>query len=276
MKDISSHEQSVELLQQLGLKEYEAKCFVALSRLPKATAKDISDVSDVPRTRVYDAIRVLEAKGLVEIQHSNPQQYRAVKIDEAAATLRQEFESRTEELADSLAAIDAVSLNDEDDEIAHEVWSLSGATAIRNRTKSLLEDADEEIVLVVGSEDKLTDELFEQLRAARDRGTTVLVGTVSETLRDVVTDAMPEIEVFVSELEWLSELDDDPTDTVSISQLLLVDRSAILVSTTQRADTRIEHQEKAVFGKGFENGIVVIARRLMATGLGRGADPEKN
>jgi len=31
-----------------------------------------------------------------------------------------------------------------------------------------------------------------------------------------------------------------------------------------------------VFGKGFENGIVVIARRLMATGLGRTDDPERN
>ncbi|WP_256392157.1 TrmB family transcriptional regulator [Natronoarchaeum rubrum] len=244
MKDISSHEQSVELLQQLGLKEYEAKSFVALSRLPKATAKDISDVSDVPRTRVYDAIRVLEAKGLVEIQHSNPQQYRAVKIDEAAATLREEFESRTEKLADSLSAIDAVSLEDEDEEVSHEVWSLSGSAAIRNRTKSLFEDADEEIVLVLGDERKLTDDLFDQLRAARDRGTTVLVGTVSETLRDRVNEAMPEVEVFVSELEWLSELEEDPTDTVSISQLLLVDRSAILVSTTQQANVRGEQRRK--------------------------------
>jgi len=276
MKDISSHEQSVELLQELGLKEYEAKCFVALSRLPKATAKDISDVSEVPRTRVYDAIRVLEAKGLVEIQHSNPQQYRAVKIDEAAATLREEFESRTEQLADSLAAIDAVSLDEDDEEVAHEVWSLSGESAIRNRTKSLLDDADDEIVLVVGEESKLTEDLFDLLRAAQDRGTTVFVGTVSDDLRDRVVEAMPDVEVFVSELEWLSELEDDPTDTVSISQLLLVDRSAILVSTTQEAHARTELHEKAVFGKGFENGIVVIARRLMATGLGRGADPEKN
>ncbi|PSP49152.1 transcriptional regulator, partial [Halobacteriales archaeon QH_7_69_31] len=30
---------AVELLQQLGLKEYEARCFVGLSRLSTATAK---------------------------------------------------------------------------------------------------------------------------------------------------------------------------------------------------------------------------------------------
>jgi sugar-specific transcriptional regulator TrmB len=37
MEDISNSETAAELLQQLGLKEYEAKCFVALARLPRAT-----------------------------------------------------------------------------------------------------------------------------------------------------------------------------------------------------------------------------------------------
>ncbi len=108
MNDVSHHQQAVELLQQLGLKEYEAKCLVALSRLPKGTAKDISETSDVPRTRVYDAIRVLETKGLVEIQHSNPQQFRAVPIKEAAETLRQEYESRTDTLVEAMEKVQSL------------------------------------------------------------------------------------------------------------------------------------------------------------------------
>lgn len=48
-----SEQQAAELLQQLGLKEYEAKCFVALTRLPSGSAKDISGIAAVPRTRVY-------------------------------------------------------------------------------------------------------------------------------------------------------------------------------------------------------------------------------
>ena len=71
----SNHTKAIELLQELGLKQYEAKSFVALSRLPSGTAKEMSEVSEVPRTRIYDAIRVLESKGLVEIQHSNPQRF---------------------------------------------------------------------------------------------------------------------------------------------------------------------------------------------------------
>jgi sugar-specific transcriptional regulator TrmB len=63
---------AVELLQQLGLKEYEARCFVGLTRVPSGTAKQLGEITDVPRTRVYDAVRVLEAQGLVEVQHSSP------------------------------------------------------------------------------------------------------------------------------------------------------------------------------------------------------------
>ena len=87
-------EQAVEVLQQLGLKEYEARCFVGLSRLNTGTAKQLSELTEVPRTRVYDAIRVLESQGLVEIQHSSPQQFRAVSLDEATETLRDQYEDR--------------------------------------------------------------------------------------------------------------------------------------------------------------------------------------
>jgi DNA-binding MarR family transcriptional regulator len=98
----NSLEEGIEVLQQLGLKEYEARCFVGLSRLHTGTAKQLSEMTEVPRTRVYDAIRVLEAQGLVEIQHSSPQQFRAVPLDEATETLRDQYEDRVERLHDAL------------------------------------------------------------------------------------------------------------------------------------------------------------------------------
>jgi hypothetical protein len=56
-------------------------------------------------------------------------------------------------------------------------------------------------------------------------------------------------------------------DDTEISRLLLADRSSILVSTVH-ANGRVDGaSERAVFGRGFDNGLVAIARRLMATGL---------
>ncbi|MEF8822163.1 MAG: helix-turn-helix domain-containing protein, partial [Halovenus sp.] len=122
MENLANQEQSIELLQQLGLKEYEAKSFVALSRLPQGTAKEISDISEVPRTRVYDSIRVLEQKGLVEIHHSNPKQFRTVSIDEAVNILKSEYVTRIESLRESLTDLEPAG-TDEETEITHEVWA---------------------------------------------------------------------------------------------------------------------------------------------------------
>ena len=274
MNEISNHQQSIELLQQLGLKEYEARCFVALARLPKGTAKEISGISEVPRTRVYDAIRVLETKGLVEIQHSNPQQFRAVPIEEAAETLRQEYESRTDTLVEALSAIEPAESNGGDEEITHEVWALSGTTAITNRTQQLIDAAGREIVLIVGRDEVITDGLLDRFQEALDTGLDVLVGTQTEELRTQIAEALPDAEVFVSGLEWLHSSPLEANDDTTISRLLLIDKNTILVSSVHETAIGEIETEKAVFGRGFDNGIVVIARRLMATGLPPRQDPD--
>ncbi|WP_459194008.1 TrmB family transcriptional regulator [Halosimplex sp. J119] len=271
MDDLANQDRAVELLQQLGLKEYEAKSFVALSRLPAGTAKDISDVSEVPRTRVYDAARVLETKGLVEVQHSNPQRFRAVSVDEAVMILQNEYEDRTESLRETLQDLDQA-VGTEETEVTHDVWALTGDTAITSRTQQLIDEADEEIILVIGHESVFTEELAERLEAAQQRGLSVIIGTVTETLRERIQDALPDTEVFVSELSWLSQstLADDTTE---ISRLLLVDREAILVSTYHETNRGGQEHEQAVFGRGFHNGIVAITRRMLATGLIASVDP---
>jgi sugar-specific transcriptional regulator TrmB len=266
MAETDKQAEAAGLLKQLGLKEYEAKCFVALSRKQTATAKEISDIADVPRTRVYDAIRVLEAQGLVEVQHTNPRQYRGVPLEEAAKTLRQQYESRIDELQETLDAIEPAEINDEP--TTHEVWSLSGNDAITSRTLQLLGDAKSEVVFVVSAESVITDEVVEALNGAATADTDVLIGTVTTNIRDELRERIPDAEVFTSELDWLH---DETDDGVAIGRMLLVDKSTILLSSIDEASGR----EKAIFGRGFQNGLVVITRRLMATGLLALRDPDK-
>jgi sugar-specific transcriptional regulator TrmB len=272
MDDVTNRDQAIELLQQLGLKEYEAKSFVALTRRQHGTAKDISETSEVPRTRVYDAIRVLESKGLVETQHSNPQVFRAVPIDEAVDTLRSEYVERTESLRDTLNGLEQADDGDRT-EATHEVWSISGQQGITSRTRQLIDGATEELILVIGHESVFTDELVERLRSAQQRDVNVIVGTVDEALRAAVRDVLPDIQVFVSGLDWLSRSPLSGDDT-EISRLLLVDRQAIMVSSFTETGPDGRGHEQGVFGRGFDNGLVTIVRRLMATGLLPGNDPE--
>jgi sugar-specific transcriptional regulator TrmB len=168
-------EQAVDLLQELGLKEYESRCFVALSLLVKGTAKEISEVSEVPRTRVYDAVDILEARGLVEVQHGSPKLFRAVSVSEAAQTLRKQHEDNLSTLETNLQNLDAPNDRAEGVE-SQEVWSLTGHGAIQTRTEDVIAEADSEVVLLVVEEALLTDALVEHLRATADRGATVIVG----------------------------------------------------------------------------------------------------
>lgn len=257
--------EAIEVLQHLGLKEYEAKCFVGLSRVESGTAKQLSEITDVPRTRIYDAIRVLEAQGLVEIQHSSPQRFRAVPIEEATETLRDQYEDRVERLQKALTETEPVDSKQADQ--IQEVWSMSGTAAIANRANQLIDDATEEVVLVLGDDSLLTDELIESLNAL-DPGIDLLVGAVSESLESRINGAVPNATTFVSGLEWLRNTG-DVSDNLAIGRLLLVDRSSILVSTIV-PDTS---EEKAIFGGGFRNGLVVISRRLLAQGLLPRHDP---
>ena len=258
-------DEAVEVLQQLGLKEYEARCFVGLTRVNMGAAKKLSDLTEVPRTRIYDAIRVLEAQGLVEVQHSSPQQFRAVSLEEATETLRDQYENRVDRFQ---KALESVPIADEDYESSvQEVWSMNGRDAIENRTEKLIEKATDEIVLVLGDESLLTAGFVETLNGVED-DIEVIVGTLTPSLQEDVQAAVPAATTFVSGLEWLHGTDAAENDT-AIGRLLLVDRGSILVSSIMPESK----SEQAIFGEGFGNGLVVIARRLMAKGLIPVRDP---
>ncbi len=251
----------LSLLQDLGLKEYESRCFLALTGLESATAREISERSEVPRTRVYDAVRVLEAKGLVEVQHSSPQRFRAVSVEEATATLRQRYDDRIDDLGDRLAALDPPDAGN-DAEPLSEVWSLQGRDAITSRTLDRLDAAESEVLLVVVESALLTDAVLDRLQAASDRGVDVSIGANDEAIVQRLRGALPDAEVFETGLDWL--LGPESAEEVAISRLLMVDRSSLLVSSYYPDDGGTE---QAVVASGLDNGVVVLIRRLVSTGL---------
>ncbi len=92
---------------------------------------------------------------------------------------------------------------------------------------------------------------------------------MTESLQDQIQTAVPDAKTFISGLEWLHG-ESATEDETAIGRLLLADRSTILVSSIM-PDSK---KEQAVFGEGFGNGLVVIARRLMAQGLLTARDPK--
>lgn len=262
--------EAVSLLQDLGLQEYEARCFLALTKLPSGTAKEINEISEVPRTRVYDAIRVLESQGLVEVQHSSPQQYRAVSIEEATRTLQQKYDDRIDTLETYLETIEQRE-NESDDDRLQEVWSLAGHDAIDSRTLDRIAEAESEIVLLVVDEALLSDALFDRLHDAIDRDVTLILGGQTEATTARLDAELPHVHTFETGLDWLTGPWEE--HEVAISRLLLVDRQSLVIGSYYPDDPDGHKTEQAIYANGLENGMVVLLRRLIATGLAAGDDP---
>ncbi|MCU4740392.1 TrmB family transcriptional regulator [Halobacteria archaeon AArc-m2/3/4] len=262
--------EAISLLQELGLKEYEARCFMALTQLPTGTAKEIHEISEVPRTRVYDAIRVLESQGLVEVQHSSPQVYRAVGITEATETLRQKYDDRIETLETYLENTEVQDSEADDDQL-QEVWSLMGHDAIESRMLDLVDGAESEIALLIVDEEILSETLFDKLHEARGRDLSILLGGQTEAITEQLGDELPNVRVFETGLDWLTS--SNAGHEVAISRVLLIDRETLLIGSYYPNAADGQAREQAIFAKGLENGIVVLLRRLVSSGLATIDDP---
>ncbi len=62
-------------LKQLGLNSYEAKIWTALLSRGIASAGELSDISNVPRSRSYDVLENLEKKGFIIMKLGKPIKY---------------------------------------------------------------------------------------------------------------------------------------------------------------------------------------------------------
>lgn len=259
MNDDVAGSNAADILGELGLKKYEAESYVALTRIGQGTAKDVSEVADVPRTRVYDAVEQLREYGLVDVQHSNPKQFRAVTTDEAVSLLRDRFDDHFDTLSETLNGLDTV----EDSQNAEpSVWTTTGENTITNRAINFIDKAEDEIILVIDKEGRISERLLDTLAAAADRDISIFIGTLSSSSHEVVEEELPDARVFESELEWLQP--GATQEDEAIGRLLLVDRKSLLLSSLSDHNGA---EESAIWSEGVGNGLLVIARRLLAAGL---------
>ena len=245
--------EAADALEQLGLTEYEARCFVALTKLPHGTAKEVGEVADVPRSRVYETMDRLQNRGLVEIQKGEPQTFQSVTIDTAIRVLRKQYESYFDAVERSLGQLEPIYKDNQ-----QAVWAISNHEQVTERVLDLLTDATDEILLIVLSERLLDQEVLDELAAAGERGVTVYVGTNEESVRERFEDAL-DAEVFSTELvEWFGSM----TGTPRIGRLLMADRGPVLVSAVHDEQAPGAPTETAAWSDGFDHGFATFAERV--------------
>ncbi len=84
--------ETLNLLKQIGLNQYESKIYTALLSSGSCTARELAEFSNVPRSRVYDVLTSLEKKGFAIVQIGRPVKYLAVTVENAVNQVRGSYE----------------------------------------------------------------------------------------------------------------------------------------------------------------------------------------
>ena len=92
-------------LKDFGLNSYEAKLWTALLSRGSATAGELSDIANVPRSRSYDVLESLERKGFIVMKLGKPIKYMVIPpaevIDRVKKSITDDADKRSE-ILDSL------------------------------------------------------------------------------------------------------------------------------------------------------------------------------
>lgn len=92
-------------LMEIGLTEYQARAYIALIEGGPMTAKEISDASAVPHSRIYDVLGELAEEGWVHELDGSPKQYQPRHESYTMATKREEYDELIESVRDRLTRL---------------------------------------------------------------------------------------------------------------------------------------------------------------------------
>jgi sugar-specific transcriptional regulator TrmB len=242
---------AIDHLTALGLSTYAARTFVALTSLGEGTAQDVSDVVDVPRTRVYDAAEELIERGLVDAKQANPKQFWAISTETTGRHFEQEYAHHVSMLTDALDVLGTESETTEQ----QGVWTVTGRETVTERVVEFISRSEDEVVFMT-VEDMLTDGVVDALSNAADRGVTIRFADMSSSTEMRLAEEIPEADVFDS----LWAFEDTPA-----GRLLMVDQERTLVSVLVpgNGDTSpAPRDETAIWGAGETNSLVVVLKAL--------------
>ena len=95
----------LERLKDFGLNSYERKLWIALLSRGVSTAGELSDISNVPRSRAYDVLESLEKKGFIVVKVGKPIKYLAVAPSEVIERVKKKVSEEADERSKMLSQL---------------------------------------------------------------------------------------------------------------------------------------------------------------------------
>ncbi len=133
----------IERLVRLGFSEYEAKAYIALLRESPVTGYQLSKLSGVPRSMIYEVLGKLTARGAaMTLRKGASTQYAPVPAEEFLDQLQREHEELTSSLKGELATLATPS------DLEY-VWNIEGDENILAKAEEMIRQAKTRIYLAL-------------------------------------------------------------------------------------------------------------------------------
>jgi sugar-specific transcriptional regulator TrmB len=166
---------------------YEVKVWTALLSRGTSTAGELSNISDVPRSRTYDILESLEKKGFIVMKLGKPIKFIALKPEEVVERVKKNLVKYAQERTKRLETL-------KDDEVLEELnglftkgikfvepselsGSLKGRQNLYNHLDMMIRDAEKTVTIVTTAEglNRKLEALMPVLEKSKKRGVKIRI-----------------------------------------------------------------------------------------------------
>lgn len=184
---------------------YEAKVWTALLSRGTSTAGELSNISDVPRSRTYDILESLEKKGFIVMKIGKPIKFVALKPNEVVERVKKNLVLEASEKSKRLDELHG-------DEVLEELnglhstgvkfiepsdmsGSLRGRQNMYNHLDMMIRSAEKTITIVTTAEglNRKMEALMPSLEKAKKRGVVVRIAAPIGSMNDTIAKDLAKV-----------------------------------------------------------------------------------
>mgnify|MGYP000879901632 CR=1 FL=1 len=156
----------LELLKSMNLTDVEAKVYIELLKNGPSTGYEISKISAVSRSRVYNVLSKLVKNGFIVASKSkNPTYYNCISVDEFINNKKFEYDSLLLEMSNELKKVECSNNMDY-------IWYINGYDNIFNKCRNILKKSKKEVYVQIWMED--VPQMYDQLKKLDDENIPLL------------------------------------------------------------------------------------------------------
>ncbi|HID04759.1 MAG TPA: TrmB family transcriptional regulator [Candidatus Caldiarchaeum subterraneum] len=182
-------ERTRRALQELGLTEYETRAYITLVEKGPMTASELSEVAQVPYSKVYDILGSLKQKDFIIILHEGrPARYAAKSPATALEAVRLSMERRIKEREEVILSELMPIYEGRGERERPDIWILRGETSILEKIKEVATRSERELLIAAPILNKgLVDVIQPLAGMARTRGCEVRIMVTSVVDKELIS-----------------------------------------------------------------------------------------